>query len=272
MVAIVIVRGNIAKLLLPARQPRPNESRRPIVSDEHERRLARLRVRLARRLALRDETIALPRSGLEYTLLVPSDHDRLLDEAEGDPEQQMPYWAEIWPSGVALADLALARPAELVGRPVLELGCGLGVTAIAALGVGADLLATDYSPLSLDLCRHNTLHNAGREPRTLEINWRDPPQELLARATAIRGFPIVLAADVLYEARDIAPLLALVGRTLAPDGALWLAEPGRETARRFLAAATDAGWRIATEHAEGPWPDGNRVRVGLHTLRRPEAR
>lgn len=242
------------------------------MSAEHERRLARLRARLARRLALRDETIALPRSGREYALLVPSDHDRLLDEAEDDPEQQMPYWAEIWPSGVALAELALARGAELAGRPVLEIGCGLGVTATAALAAGADLLATDYSPLSLDLCRHNTLRNAGREPHTLEINWREPRPKLLARAEALRGYPVILAADVLYEARDVEPLLALVGRLLAPDGALWLAEPGRETARRFLAAATDAGWHVATEHAEGPWPDGNRVRVGLHTLRRPEAR
>lgn len=241
------------------------------MSDDNARRLARLRARLARQLALREETIVLPRNGRELTLVVPADHDRLLDEAEHDPEQHLPYWAEIWPSGVALADVALARGAALAGRAVLELGCGLGVTAAAALLAGARLLATDYSLVSLDLCRYNTLHNVGRAPRTLAINWRQPPRELLDEAAAARGFPVVLAADVLYEARDVEPLLALVGRLLAPDGELWLAEPGRETARRFLSAAAAAGWRIATEHADGPWPDGNRVRVGLHILRRPDA-
>ena len=232
-----------------------------------ERRLSRLRARLARQLALRETAVTLPRSGRRYELLVPADHDRLLDEAEADPEQQLPYWAEIWPSGLALADVALERAVELAGRPILELGSGLGITATAALEVGAQLLAADYSAVSLDLCRYNTLRNAGREPRTLELNWREPSPELLAEADALRGYPLILAADVLYEQRDIAPLLALVARLLAPDGGLWLAEPGRETARRFLAEATAAGWREQVEHAEGPWPEGN-VRVGLHYLRR----
>ena len=232
-----------------------------------ERRLSRLRARLARQLALRETAVTLPRSGRRYELLVPADHDRLLDEAEADPEQQLPYWAEIWPSGLALADVALERAVELAGRPILELGSGLGITATAALEVGAQLLAADYSAVSLDLCRYNTLRNADREPRTLELNWREPSPELLAEADALRGYPLILAADVLYEQRDIAPLLALVARLLAPDGGLWLAEPGRETARRFLAEATAAGWREQVEHAEGPWPEGN-VRVGLHYLRR----
>ncbi len=234
-----------------------------------ERRLARLRARLGRRLALKERTITLPLSGRRYAILLPADHNRLLDEAEADPEQNLPYWAEIWPSGVALADAALARAADLAGRPVLELGSGLGITATAALEASAALLAADYSPVSLVLCRYNTLRNAGREPQTLEINWRAPAPDLLARADAIRGFPRLLAADVLYEARDVAPLLAIVDRLLASDGALWLAEPGRDTARRFLAAARDAGWRIASEHVDGPWPDDGAVRVGLHVLRRP---
>ena len=233
-----------------------------------ERRLAHLRARLARRLALKDATVTLPLTGRRYAILLPADHDRLLDEAENDPEQNLPYWAEIWPSGVALADVALARATDLAGLPTLELGSGLGITAAAALEAGAEVLAADYSPLSLDLCRYNTLLNAGREPRTIEINWRAPAPALLARADALRGFPRILAADVLYEERDIAPLLTLIDRLLAPDGALWLAEPGRESARRFLAAARHAGWRIASEQADGPWPDGTGVRVGLHVLRR----
>ena len=33
----------------------------------------------------------------------PVDYDRLIDDAAADPEQNLPYWAELWPSGVALA-------------------------------------------------------------------------------------------------------------------------------------------------------------------------
>jgi predicted nicotinamide N-methyase len=181
----------------------------------------------------------------------------------------LPYWAEIWPSGIALGDVALARAAALAGRAVLELGSGLGITAAAALEAGGELLAADYSAVSLALCRHNALRNAGREPRTMEINWRAPTDELLAHADAIRGYPRILAADVLYETRDIAPLLALTERLLAPDGVLWLAEPGREAAQRFLAAATALGWGRESETHDGPWTEGTNVRVGVHFLRRP---
>lgn len=234
-----------------------------------DRRLDRLRARLSEQVALKDVPVTLPRAGRTYSILTPTDHDRLLDEAEADPEQNLPYWAEIWPSGIALGDVALARAAELAGRAVLELGSGLGITAAAALEAGAELLAADYSAVSLALCRHNALCNAGREPRTMEINWRAPTDELLAHADAIRGYLRILAADVLYETRDIAPLLALTERLLAPDGVLWLAEPGREAAQRFLAAATALGWGRESETHDGPWTEGTSVRVGVHFLRRP---
>jgi predicted nicotinamide N-methyase len=226
---------------------------------------------LARRLALHEVSVILPLSRRRYEIVLPApaDHDRLLDDAEGDPEQQLPYWADIWPSGIALADVALARGAELAGRPALELGSGLGITATAALEAGARLLAADYSPLSLALCRYNALRNAGRAPRTLALNWRAPAPDLLARADALGGFPVILAADVLYERRDVAPLLALVERLLAPDGALWLAEPGRAAARDFLEGAAATGWRSTNEHTHIAWPDKAGVRVGLHFLCRP---
>src|SRR6185436_16422121 len=56
-------------------------------------------------------------------------------------EEYPPYWAELWPSSVALAwAVATAKPA---GARVLELGCGLGLPSIAAALSGAQVLATD---------------------------------------------------------------------------------------------------------------------------------
>ena len=203
-----------------------------------------------------------------YVVLQPTDMDALLDGAADDPEQHLPYWAELWPSGIALASAIMASPAALSGKRVLELGCGLGATAIAALRAGADLIAADYSPESLTLCRYNTLRNTGIEPVTVRLNWRQPGPELYASAGD--GFPIVLAADVLYEARDIEPLLTLLDRILAPDGMLWLAEPGRPPASRFLDAARSAGWEGPSSTDAGPWPDpkDDGVVVGVHRLRR----
>lgn len=226
---------------------------------------------LEARLATSDRLITLPRTGARYTIRGPAraDHDRLFAEAKATSDKQLPYWADVWPSGAALADVALLRADELAGTPVLELGCGLGVTAIAALAAGAELSVADYSPISLALCRYNALHNTGRSPQPLAFNWRDPLVEVLARLGDPPTFPIILAADVLYESRDIAPVLALIERLLVPDGRLWLAEPGRKTARRFLNTLAASGWRGTTERATGPWPGGQAARVDVHILERP---
>ena len=86
-------------------------------------------------------------------------------------------------------------------------------------------------------------------------------------------FPVVLAADVLYERRDIEPLLALTERVVAPGGDLWLAEPNRVPALLVVETLKTRGWACETERCDGPWPDpeDNRkgIVVSIHRLRRP---
>jgi predicted nicotinamide N-methyase len=199
--------------------------------------------------------------------------DRLLDLAENDPEENLPYWAEIWPSGIALADAVLLQPWQVQGRRVVELGCGLGVTAAAALLAGAELLVTDYSAEALLLTQWNCLENAGRKPAAVQSNWRRPSADFLA-ALGPAGVPVVLAADVLYESRDVEPLLSLIERILAPGGLLWLAEPGRPTAAAFVERLLGSGWDDVTDRWAGPWPDANdgSITVTVHWLRRPAIR
>jgi predicted nicotinamide N-methyase len=223
---------------------------------------------LRARLTLHDETVAIPGSNRILTITRPSDTDALLDQAAGDPEQNLPYWSELWPSGIALAAAILEQPDLVRSLPVLELGTGLGLTAIAALEAGADLIVTDYSPESLVLASANARRNTGREPRTVQMNWRDPDQALLDEFPD--GFPVVLAADVLYERRDIQPLLSLFDRLVALGGLLWLAEPGRPPASIFLETASRQGWTFDTTTSRGPWPDpkDEDVIARVHQMRR----
>jgi len=223
--------------------------------------------------SLRFERVDLPGTTESLTISRPVDYDRLIDDAAADPEQNLPYWAELWPSGVALAAKIARDPAIVQGRRVLELGCGLGVTAIAALKAGADLLVTDYSPEALALCSLNALDQVGAQPKSLRVNWRDIGATL--HGTVEGGFPVVLAADVLYEGRDLEPLLALVEHVVAPSGELWLAEPGRPPAARFLESIGTRGWADESEKCSGPWPDPDDNRKGvvvtIHRLRRGPA-
>jgi hypothetical protein len=73
-------------------------------------------------------------------------------------------------------------------------------------------------------------------------------------------WPLVLASDVLYEHRNVAPLLALLPRLCAAAGEVWLADPGREPAAGFLDAAAER-WRIDAIPHDGPG------HVTVHRLR-----
>jgi predicted nicotinamide N-methyase len=256
--------------MVSQRDPAPNQE--PTAGDGDVRRqIDELAAWLETRLATRDRLITLPGTGERFAIRGPDreGHDRLFAAAKATSEKQLPYWVDIWPSGVALADLALLRADTLQSIPVLELGCGLGVTATAALAAGADLHVADYSPLSLAFCRLNALRNTGHAPRPLAFNWREPLPEVLARLGPLPPFALIVAADILYEDRDIAPVFALVDRLLASDGRLWLAEPGRKSARTFLNTLAAAGWRGTTQRADGPWPGGQKAQVRLHILERP---
>lgn len=227
-----------------------------------------LRERLDAKFRLAEEAVTLPWSGTTYRILLPAAIDPLLDAAEDDPEEHLPYWATIWPSGIALGDIITQRRDHFAGKRTIELGAGLGVTAAAALAADMSIATTDYAPEALLLCRINGLRNAGREPRTLQHNWRQPSAGLFQLAQP--PCPIILAADVLYEPRDIEPLLELVDRLLAPGGEFWLAEPGRLTSQQFLSTAAERGWHDESVQHTGPWPDpgDHRVVVQIHCLTR----
>lgn len=204
-------------------------------------------------------------SDVSLDIVRPVDTDRLLDRVTDDSEQNLPYWAEVWPSGIALADAIASAPHVVRAQRVLELGAGLGVTAIAALTAGAELTITDYSPDALRLCQLNAVRQTGREPHSVQMNWRQPDANLLERVGT--GYPIVLAADALYEQRDVEPLLILIERLIAPGGMLWLAEPGRAVARAFRAVLEKASWSCQTSRYRGPWPDPKDVGVVVEVHR-----
>jgi len=173
-----------------------------------------------------------PIGGRDLSLLRPRDAEALLDEHAFEHEEFLPYWAELWPSALALARSLAGR--ALHGARTLELGCGLGLPSLAAALAGGRVLATDWSPASVEMTARNAERN-GLRVETLRCSWT-APEPLLARAP----WDLVLASDVLYEARNGDALLSLLPRLTGEHGVVWLADPGRPPAARFLAAAEQA--------------------------------
>jgi predicted nicotinamide N-methyase len=155
--------------------------------------------------------------GVELTLVRPSEPEALLDEEAFADDEFMPYWAELWPAGLALAD---ALPADLAGRRVVELGCGLGVPSLVAAARGAHVTAVDWADDAIVLLRENAARN-GLVLEAVRADWR----------SLDGAFDLALAADVLYEARYVEPLVQLLPR-LAPEAIVALA--GRPHEADFL--------------------------------------
>jgi predicted nicotinamide N-methyase len=186
------------------------------------RRRARRPLRGALTQALVDEEVELG-SGLRLSILRPPSADELIDEAAFDEEEFLPYWAELWPSGLALARHVAGL--ELDGLRIVELGCGLGLPALAAALRGGEVLATDWAEDAIELLQRNAERN-GVLLRVARIRWSEP--EPLLRAAP---WDLVLGADLLYEARNAEQLTELLPRL---GGQILLAEPGRPYAKEFL--------------------------------------
>ncbi len=199
---------------------------------------------------LLEETIVL--GGHDLAVLRPRDSEALIDEDAFEHEEFLPYWAELWPSGQALARRVAVR--ALHGARTLELGCGLALPSLAAAIAGGRVLATDWSPQAVALVRDNAARNGLAVDAEL-ADW-GAPAALLERAP----WDLVLGADLLYERRNAELLLRLLPRLLGHSSELWLADPGRPPAAPFLDAAS-ADFEIASS-GDPLLPQG-----GVHRLR-----
>ena len=176
-------------------------------------------------------------AGVRLDLLRPASPEALIDEEAFAVDEFLPYWAELWPAARALAD---ALP-DVRGTRVVELGCGLGLPSLVAAAKGADVTATDWSTDAIELLRRNAARN--NLTLTAEVrDWREPWDE---------RFDLVLAADVLYEERNVEPVFERLSE-LAPDALVALA--GRPYEDAFLRLAAASGKRV--EHL------GKLVRLG----------
>jgi predicted nicotinamide N-methyase len=192
-------------------------------------------------------------AGRHLSLRMPRDLEALFTEEAFAHDEFVPYWAELWPSALVLADLL---PTELTGRlRVLEIGAGLGVPSLCAALAGHDVTAADWAPDSVDLLRDNAVRN-GATLRAQRWSWVDDPAPLAP------PFDVVLAADVLYEHRNVAPILTALPRLLAPGGRALVADPGRLPTPEFLEGAARA-WSVQSVPHDGP------ATVSVHRLTRP---
>lgn len=193
----------------------------------------------------------------EVSMLHPESADELIDEADFERDERLPYWADIWPSARILASY-VAR-LDGTGRSLIELGCGAGLVATAATMAGFRVCATDYYEDALRFTTVNVARHTGSIPETRLVDWRSLPTDL-------GRFDYVVGSDVLYE-RAYGRLVArAVDITLKRNGQAVIADPGRMAAEEFVRDAAERGLRLI-EHEQMPYVDGAiRQTISLYRL------
>jgi len=170
-----------------------------------------------------------------FSILKPANSDDLIREEDFVKDERLPYWADVWPSSIILAGKLMEL--EGAGKSALELGCGVGLSTLAATSAGFDVLSTDYYEDALDVTRANVFRNLGTIARTRLVDWRHLPQDL-------GRFDLIFASDVLYE-KEYAELLPVLLRgLLTPGGFALIADPGRVAAPVFVEACASHGLAI----------------------------
>jgi predicted nicotinamide N-methyase len=197
----------------------------------------------------------------------PADSYALLDDPvvleAHQRDEYMPYWADLWPAARMLAKAVAkedwsAYPKIGDKLEALELGCGLGVPGLTALACGLHVTFSDYDLTAVRFAANNARRNKLYDFKTLPLDWRCPPVDLKV--------PVILGADLTYEARNIDPLVKLIGKILQPGGVCLLTDQDRTPAPVLREALGYAGLRYEQQVMRAGEPGGYRVQGTLYRI------
>lgn len=130
----------------------------------------------------------------------------------------------IWPASHILA--AEVCVTDLVGKRVLEIGCGIGLASIVLHKMGTDITASDYHPRAQEFLDRNVLDN-GLPPIKFEaVNFEQKNPQL-------GKFDVIIASDVLYQPQHAEKLASFISSHSSDDVEVIVVDPGRENRSRF---------------------------------------
>ena len=212
---------------------------------------AKLLARIHREFETADEIVDVGGRPMPFTRV--KDPDAVLDavcQQETDRQRgiqpkrtlRMPYWAAVWESAVALAGYLAERDRRepLAGRPVLDLGCGMGMAGAAMALLNARVTLADIETACLLFARLNTLPWQDH-CRVTRCDWQ--------RDDLGERYEVIVGADVLYETEQWPFVESFLRRHLLPGGVSIIGEPGRPKAEAFPDWLRGHGWQLESSRA-----------------------
>jgi predicted nicotinamide N-methyase len=172
-------------------------------------------------------------------------------------EAEPPYWAHLWAGARVLARY-LARWIAVRDLDVLEIGCGLGLPAVATAALGGRVTVVDSCAEALAFVAASAAAN--------QVTCATRRDDFL-RLDAGSRCDLLLAAEVAYDRDGFAELAAVFARHLRPNGVGLMTDGYRTDTRPLYGELTRRG---LTTHAVDVRveDEGRATAVRLTTVRR----
>ncbi len=147
-------------------------------------------------------------------------------QLEQDAAAPFPYWASLWPSGIALASYLQQHPHWVKDKNVAELAAGVGLPSVVAAGYAKQVWCSDWAAPAVEVAKLNVQLHHRTNMLTEVCDWNKLPADFNPE--------VVLLSDVNYEPAVFEDLLSVLLDLLHKGITLMLSTPQRLMARSFI--------------------------------------
>ncbi len=152
-------------------------------------------------------------------------------------EKNVPYYGNLWPAGLALADHMARMGNWLEGKKVIELGCGLALPSLVCAKLGASVIAQDIHP-NVETLLNENISNNSINPQTIQYKSFLFQDTQMKDLQSLGQFDFVIASDVLYEKNQPENIARIATALCSRTGHIILIDPARNP--KYLQNCVDA--------------------------------
>ncbi|MGY0559302.1 class I SAM-dependent methyltransferase [Luteimonas sp. A277] len=208
--------------------------------------------------------LTVPIGDHSYLVRVLSDNQQFSDpDGHGDKlgisSAQWSLFGLVWPVGRLLAEAM--DTADIAGKRILELGCGIGLSSLVLQRRGADVVASDIHPLAEPFLAYNSALNELPSVHFRQLDWVEP-------LPSLGKFDMFIGSDVLYEQEHSALLAGVIERHANDRAEVVLTDAHRGHVSAFTRQLSALGFQGEEEIHELEDQSGNAIRARLLRYRR----
>jgi methyltransferase-like protein 23 len=151
---------------------------------------------------------------------------KYLSQKQNNGVPVFPYWAQVWPAAIGLAQFLLQHTHYISNKNLLEIAAGLGLPSIACAPLAKSILCTDYDEQAVHCIQASVQLNGLQNIQCAVINWNKLPANLQP--------DVLLLSDINYEPSAFQILHLLINDFLQKNTTVILSTPQRLMAKSFI--------------------------------------